>query len=236
MLSLKNVNESRRDSREQEQMTSIHHKSTADFATAAIRQMILTGELLPGARVDQNTIATHLDISRHPVRQAIERLAERGFVISRPHHSVVVAELSVADMENLYQARTVVEEAAIRLAWPNYDSDFIALSEKHLVAMERADRLEDLDEYMIENFEFHMNFYRRSNNPHLIRVIASLFQLSERYQRTALMTEKRHSASTDEHRAMLESIADNDIESLMSACRNHNLGTMSTVQSLLEEN
>lgn len=217
-------------------MASIYHKSTADYATAAIRQMILTGELLPGARVDQNTIAAHLDISRHPVRQAIERLAERGFVVSRPHHSVVVAELSVADMDSLYQARTIVEEAAIRLAWPNYDQDFVALSEKHLAAMERANRLEDLDDYMIENFEFHMNFYRKSGNPHLIRVTTSLFQLSERYQRTALMTEKRHSASTDEHRAMIESIAAHEIEALLAACKAHNDGTMKTVQSILFEN
>lgn len=214
-------------------MTSIHHKSTADYATSAIRQMILTGELLPGARVDQNTIAAHLDISRHPVRQAIERLAERGFVVSRPHHSVVVAELSVADMENLYQARTVVEEAAIYLAWPNYDKNFVAASEKRLAKMERANRLEDLDEYMIENFEFHMSFYRMCGNPHLIRVTTSLFQLSERYQRTALMTENRHSASEIEHRAMINSIVKNDIDSLLTACRDHNDGTMKTVHHIL---
>jgi len=136
-------------------------------------------------------------------------------------------------MENLYQARTVVEEAAIYLAWPNYDKNFVAASEKRLAKMERANRLEDLDEYMIENFEFHMSFYRMCGNPHLIRVTTSLFQLSERYQRTALMTENRHSASEIEHRAMINSIVKNDIDSLLTACRDHNDGTMKTVHHIL---
>lgn len=213
-------------------MASIHHRSAAEYATAALRQMILTGELLPGARVDQNEMAAHLDISRHPVRQAIERLAERGFLISRPHRSVVVAELSVADMEKLYEARDVVEERAIRLAWSMYDAEFVEACEKHLAAMERADRLEDLDAYMSENYEFHMNFYRRSGNPHLNRVIQSLFQLSERYQRTALMTEARYNAAPDEHRDMLDRVRAGDLEGLLSACTKHNLGTLDTVRRI----
>src|SRR5690606_22316887 len=98
-------------------MAQILHRSTSDFATAAIRQMILTGDLKPGDRVDQNEIATRLNISRHPVRQAIERLAERGFVQSRPHRSVIVSELSAADMEQLYFARGILEKEAIRLSW-----------------------------------------------------------------------------------------------------------------------
>lgn len=222
-------------------MVSFHHKSTADFVTASIRQMIMTGELSPGMRVDQNEMAKHLGVSRHPVRQAIERLAERGFVDSRPHHSVIVAELSQKDMEGLYAARGVMEEMAIRLSWPRYDAAFLATSEKLVEAMERAMRFEDLDEYMVHNYEFHMGFYRLCENVHVNRVIASMFQLSERYQRTALMLDEQSSLNLgarsgraqDEHRAMLEAVRSGDVEQLLSACIQHNQGTMETVRSKL---
>jgi len=224
-------------------MVAIHHKSTADFATAAIRQMIMTGELSPGMRVDQNEIAKQLGVSRHPVRQALERLAERGFVHGRPHHSVTVAELSLKDMEDLYVARRAIEEMAIRLSWPRYDTAFIESSDKRIEAMDRAIRIEDLDEYMVHNYEFHMGFYRPCENVHANRVIASMFQLSERYQRTALMLDKRSSLSLgarseraqDEHRAMLAAVRSGDLERLLSACVRHNRGTMDTVGSRLND-
>ena len=222
-------------------MVSIHHKSTADFVTAAIRQMILTGELKPGMRVDQNEMAKLLDISRHPVRQAIERLAERGFVQSRPHKSVIVSELSVRDMRQLYAARRVLEELAMRLAWPRYDDAFLAQAEALVEAMERARHVEDLDAYMIHNYDFHMGFYRPCENVHIIRVIESLFQLSERYQRTALMlgdhsTLKpgdRSIRAQDEHRKILDAVKSGDLDQLLDACLRHNEGTMDTVRARL---
>lgn len=222
-------------------MVSIHHKSTADFVTAAIRQMILTGELKPGMRVDQNEMAKLLDISRHPVRQAIERLAERGFVQSRPHKSVIVSELSVRDMQQLYAARRVLEELAMQLAWPRYDDAFLSQAEALVEAMDRARHMEDLDTYMVHNYDFHMSFYRQCENVHVIRVIESLFQLSERYQRTALMLGEhspltpgeRSARAQDEHRKMIDAIRSGGVELLLEACARHNEGTMSTVQARL---
>ena len=222
-------------------MTSIHHKSTADFVTASIRQMILTGELKPGMRVDQNEMARLLDISRHPVRQAIERLAERGFVQSRPHKSVTVSELSVKDMRQLYAARQVLEDLAMRLAWPRYDASFVAAAEALVEAMDRARHIEDLDVYMIHNYDFHMGFYRPCGNVHVIRVIESLFQLSERYQRTALMLGDqtartpgaRSRQAQDEHRRMLDAVRSGDVEQLLEACTRHNEGTMEAVRAKL---
>ena len=93
------------------------YKSTADFVTAEIRRLILSGELPAGARVDQEELAEQLEVSRHPVRQAIDRLGERGFVIIHPHRSAIVAEISIADMEELYGARRVLEDWAIREFW-----------------------------------------------------------------------------------------------------------------------
>lgn len=214
-------------------MASARYKSTADYATAAIRQMILIGDLKPGMRVDQNEMASLLDISRHPVRQAIERLAERGFVQSRPHKSVIVADLSADDMQQLYAARQVLEDMAIRLAWPRYTAAFVEQSHALIAAMERANALGDLDAYMTNNYDFHMNFYRHCGNVHINRVIESLFQLSERYQRTALMRRNRSTQAHEEHLSMIHAVASGTLDELLGFCANHNAGTMATVSSSL---
>lgn len=214
-------------------MTSVRYKSTADYATAAIRQMILVGDLKPGMRVDQNEMASLLDISRHPVRQAIERLAERGFVQSRPHKSVIVADLSEADMRQLYAARQVLEDMAIRLAWPRYDAAFVEQAHALIAAMERANTLGDLDAYMTSNYDFHMNFYRHCGNVHINRVIESLFQLSERYQRTALMHQSRSTQAHEEHLSMINAVASGTLDGLLGICSRHNAGTMATVSATL---
>jgi len=207
------------------------YKSTADFVTAEIRRLILSGELPAGARVDQEELAEQLEVSRHPVRQAIDRLGERGFVIIHPHRSAIVAEISIADMEELYGARRVLEDWAIRESWnrsaPVTEAD-LAPSFKIL---ESVDPAEDLDAFMTANRDFHLAMHRSCGNRHVLRTITSLFDLSERYQRAALHQAPRQEASKRDHREMMQAVIAGDRDRLLALAHSHNDGTQATVRT-----
>ena len=209
----------------------VRYKSTADYATAEIRRLILSGELPAGARVDQVELASQLDVSRHPVRQAIDRLGERGFIVIHPHKSAVVAEISTADMEELYRARRVVEEWAIRESW----SRSMPVTERDVAAsfkmLEATDPKTNLDSYMMANRVFHLAMYQGCGNRHMLRTITSLFDLSERYQRAGLVHPTRQAQSQRDHRAMMEAIASGDGDQLLSLVISHNDGTQATVRA-----
>jgi DNA-binding GntR family transcriptional regulator len=213
-------------------MKTIRYKSTADYVTAELQRLILSGELTPGARVDQIELAQQLDVSRHPVRQAIERLAERGFINLHPHRSAVVAEISVADMDELYRAREMMEEWAIRESWERGTPVTASQLADLFVAVDQADPAKDLDGYMSANRAFHLAMYAGCGNRHLIRGITSLFDLSERYQRTALHHDRRIDSSKKEHAAMMKAIKAGDRDRLLELVAAHNKGTQATVRAL----
>ncbi len=214
---------------------AVRYKSAADYTTAEIRHLILSGELPPGAPIDQIELAKRLDVSRHPVRQAIERLSERGFIHLNPHRSAVVAEISADDMAELYSARRVLERKALRMAWPHYTAE----TRKRIRALEKKmraiDPAADLDAYMDANRSFHLAMYEPCANRYIIRSIVSMFDLSERYQRTALLQQSRVTRSTDEHAGMADAIEAGDQERLLALMSGHNAGTQSTVLQSLKE-
>ncbi|MGI6855808.1 GntR family transcriptional regulator [Mesorhizobium sp. 1B3] len=211
-------------------------KSAADYATSEIQRMILAGELPAGERLDQIRLAEQLDVSRHPVRQAIERLAERGFVQLSPHRSAIVTAHSVSDLIELYSLREKLEDMALRASWPALATGGIAELEAIHARLAAQDSQSDIEGYMHENRAFHLRFYRDCGNRHLLRTIATLFDLSERYQRTALNTERRQNQSREEHAAMMDALRAKDLELLSERLKAHNRGTQEQVCALLTAN
>jgi DNA-binding GntR family transcriptional regulator len=195
--------------------------------------MILAGELPAGERLDQVRLAEQLDVSRHPIRQAIERLAERGFVQLSPHRSAVVTSHSVSDLVELYSLREKLEDMALRASWPSLITDGIADLTAIHARLASPDTEADIERYMHENRAFHLRFYRDCGNRHLLRTIATLFDLSERYQRTALNTEQRKFKSRAEHAAMMDAVQAKDLEQLSQQLKAHNRGTQEVVCAML---
>ncbi len=214
-------------------MRQVRFKSTADYATAEIRQLILSGALPPGARLDQVELARKLDVSRHPVRQAIERLAERGFVAISPHRSAVVAEISSNDMHDLYVVRRVLEPLAIEEAFPLYNDALANQIGELEGTMQRTAAVGELDAYMEANRMFHLAMYAPCRNRHLVRTVESLFDLSERYQRTSLSQPGRMQRSNEDHAQMVEAIRARDALRLVKLIGQHNELTQQAVDTKL---
>lgn len=212
---------------------TVRFKSTADYATSEIQRMILSGELAAGERLDQVRLAEQLDVSRHPVRQAIERLAERGFVLLSPHRSAVVTAHSVSDLVELYSLRENLEEMALRASWPSLSAGNIGDLEAIHDRLSAQDSEADIESYMHQNRAFHLAFYSECGNRHLLRTITTLFDLSERYQRTALNSSRRQKRSRDEHAGMMDALRAGDLELLSQRLKAHNRGTQDQVCEML---
>jgi GntR family transcriptional regulator, carbon starvation induced regulator len=89
--------------------------SRADLAERELRQAILTGVLGPGTRLQPGDIATQLQLrlSPTPLREALLRLRERGLVDISPNRGARVAELSAAELGELYELRLMLEPMAV---------------------------------------------------------------------------------------------------------------------------
>src|SRR3990170_2195858 len=87
-------------------------------AAAALRTAILEGGLRPGQRVNQEAWAARAGVSLIPVREALRALAGEGLVTYRRRRGYVVTELDLAELEEVYALRRVVERGALRRGGP----------------------------------------------------------------------------------------------------------------------
>ncbi|MGK2962788.1 MAG: GntR family transcriptional regulator [Gemmatimonadaceae bacterium] len=88
----------------------------ADDLADAARQLIMDGELEPGARINEVELAARLQVSRTPLREALARLSAEGFVGNIPRRGHFVQGLRAGDIAQLYGVRAVLDPAALELA------------------------------------------------------------------------------------------------------------------------
>jgi DNA-binding GntR family transcriptional regulator len=87
-----------------------------DWVHDRLSQAIFSGELAPGERLSVPALATQLDVSRSPVREAVQRLVQERLAEEIPHQGAVVAHVDAKELSTLYHVREVLEGLAARMA------------------------------------------------------------------------------------------------------------------------
>ncbi len=93
----------------------IHASSLADLAYERLTDALLSGELAPGDRLVQDTLAVGLGISRTPLREALQRMEREGTIRAGEGRGYVVPDLTSTDIGHLYEVREAIEGQAARL-------------------------------------------------------------------------------------------------------------------------
>src|SRR3972149_173280 len=91
-----------------------------------------------GGRLTPEDMAPEIGMSRMPVREALRRLATEGLVLLRPNRGCIVAGLTLDEIFETFEMRSVLEGLAVRLAMPRVNADVIEELEVLLDRMERA--------------------------------------------------------------------------------------------------
>ncbi|TDT15865.1 DNA-binding GntR family transcriptional regulator [Ilumatobacter fluminis] len=195
----------------------------ADSSLSEIRKMILTGELLPGEKVNQGEIADRLGVSRIPVREALGALVTEGLLDHWPNTGYTVVRPTVEDLSEIYLMRQVLEAELFRSV------DLAALDPGELEAVN--DELRELGteagfyEYREANRRFHFAIFDRSPLRLVLREVRRLWILSEFYHSLYF----RHDGATEQvladHDRIIEAVRQRDQVLLVEASADHREGT-----------
>src|SRR4051812_40051239 len=112
------------------------HTTAGEFIVDSLREAILTGRLEAGAPLPLDRLAEQFGTSVIPIREALRRLEAERLVVLRPHRTAQVAELSSAELKDLYRVRLLLDPEAVRLAHGRLTAEELA----HMRAL--ADRME----------------------------------------------------------------------------------------------
>ena len=98
-----------------ERLSAIQSRSTSVVIAEQLTARIIDGSFGPGEQINEAQVAHQLNVSRGPVREALQRLVQEGLLISKPNRGVFVRELTAADVAEIYAAREVIECAAAEI-------------------------------------------------------------------------------------------------------------------------
>ncbi|MEW2506129.1 GntR family transcriptional regulator [Amycolatopsis sp. NPDC047767] len=142
----------------------------------ALRELILKGEFLAGARLGEVELAVRLGVSRTPVREALTRLAAEGLVEIVPNRGARVSRWTVAELEGVFELRTLLEPQLTALAVPHAtEADLAALDElaARMVEVGCPGPGQDLDALVPMNRDFHAKLVELARHPALAGALAS---------------------------------------------------------------
>lgn len=191
------------------------YETKSDFAYRQVRDRILSGEIQPGAVIQQRELAARIGISTTPLREALRRLKSEGLVELDAHRDARVTPLRVEEARDLLELRTSLDPLAARLAAQrrtNADIQVIRAALNGLTPLPTAPAISQL----VAHREFHAAVYRASHNDLLINSLEGLWDKADRYRRLALQTERTQAArdqKAHEHAQMVELIAAGDGDS-----------------------
>lgn len=197
-------------------------ESATDRAYRGIRDDILGGVLRPGTMLGESSLAAQFGVSRTPVRTALARLQDEGWVTIYPKRGALVQGLSDRALRDLADARLTLEVTAVQRASPAVRQSLSDRLEEAIARQAEAFRERDLPCFIELTIAFHRSFVAASRNDVLLELNS---RLADRH-RFVLFSQEDHllarcEAIIDEHRRLVAALRSGDVAGFAEILRAH---------------
>lgn len=196
-------------------------RSSAQRLRDSLEDDIINGRLAPGERLDPEALGRAFNVSRTPVREAIQQLVASGLVTVSPKKGTFVARVGIDRLIEMFEVMAELEGMCGRLATRRISQEELAELRSALERCEAAALAGDTDEYYYENEAFHDCIYRASHNGFLLGEARQLKQRLKPYRRLQLQVRHRMHSSLREHRAIVAALETGDPAAAGQALRDH---------------
>lgn len=194
----------------------LHHE-----VAARLRDMIIQGELAPGARLNERVLCQQLGISRTPLREALKVLATEGLVELLPNRGAVVTQLTLRAVREIFEVMGALERLAGELACRNAtDADIAEIRALHYQMMAHYAR-GDLAGYFRYNQQIHIKLVECTGNATLAATYRNLNAHVRRARYMANLSRERWDKAVQEHEEILDALTRRDSARLQGLLQDH---------------
>lgn len=217
-------------------LNTLEFSRMGDLAYQALRDAVLSGEMKPGVRLNQDELARRLGVSRAPIRDALNRLEAEGLVktLSRAG-GVVVAEISEQEAADIYELRSILDSASTRLACERMSEDDVVRLREIVEETERVTKAKNLNAIVQSHAEFHYLIYAACGNAELTRVARNLWDRSYRFRVMALSSEENARRGLAQHKAILEALGARNPRRAAALAEDHNRASIQHLRTCVAD-
>lgn len=156
-----------------------------DVIEAELRERILLGDIKPGGRINVRQLEQHFGVSHIPIREAIRSLEAEGLVVNVPKRGAVAADVSLRELDDIYDLRRIVEPPVVRRSVEAYGADDLAAIETAYQAMEMVGPDNTDTAFAQAHRDFHWQVIRPGCTGELEQLLRRLWRVADRYVRLA---------------------------------------------------
>lgn len=186
-----------------------------------LRDAIRKGILKPGERLMEIHLAEQLGVSRTPVREAIRKLELEGYVIMMPRRGTYVSNLSIKDINEVFEIRTSLDSLASGLAAERITDEELEHLQRLLVVIGEAIKEKNMEKIVEADTKFHDILYQASRNNRLVGIIYNLREQLTSFRAKSMAYPGRLEETLGEHRRIVDTIAQGDAVAAQKASEYH---------------
>lgn len=186
-----------------------------------LRRVILDGAVLPGTPIPLAEVADLFGVSQIPVREALKTLIGEGLVTHRSNFGYAVAQLTPAELREMYIVRETLEAASLAAAVANAtDEDIVRITEAN-DALQHAIRENDPVAYHRHSRHFHIALTRPSRMYRLLNMLEAAWNMTEPVQSMVHVDQCDRELLHADHLDMVEAFLAGDAELLIDISQRH---------------
>jgi DNA-binding GntR family transcriptional regulator len=217
------------------ELQDVKSNSLSSIICRQLEEMILSGKIRSGERINESKLATVLKVSRAPIREACRQLEKHGMVEVFTNRGTFVRSIDAEEVEELYDIRAALEalageRAAVRLT-PKTRKELQA----SLAAMETFASQGAVVDYYEANTEFHLRIIHTAGNKSLASIYKSICKQVSLFRKTSLSLPGRLNTSLEQHRGILAALLAGDANKAGALLRHHVLDAGHALVSALTQ-
>lgn len=194
----------------------------SDNAYKIIKDAIITLKIKPGEKLKISALTKELGISATPTREALNRLAQEGFVDFIPYRGAFVSEIDCRSVEEIFELRELLEAVAVKKAVLAFTSEDLHKAETLLDGMRNAlFEANDINSYLKLSEDFHNLFIKKCGNKIMMNVLGSFNDHLERMRKMAVSRSGSILAYIEDYRRIYNGLKDKNPEEAEQALLVH---------------
>lgn len=185
-----------------------------------LKKRIQYCEIAPGEPISERSLIEELNIGRTPIREALLRLKNDGFIKIFPQRGIFVSEISLTDVIENYQILEIVETAIFSMTCKQVDKEKLKYFRTLFTSVLENKRSLSTLEYMENDWEFHYCLVEKIQNQRLLEILKQVYERNTRFRVTGYRKRLVHDMIA-EHMEILEFTENGECEKACAALRDH---------------
>lgn len=201
----------------------------------SLRLDIVSGKIRGGTRITENEIASSLNVSRTPVREALQKLSQEKLLMAIPKAGYMVEDLSDNEIQDLFTTRMEIEQIAFQKAIDNITVEELKNLDDNLEKTKVAIRAKEDFKITELDIGFHSIIYKASRSKSLFTVCKNLSDQTIKYRHALNLVQNLWNELLQEHIKIYQTLITKDKEKTIQAVSQHSLHAKEHLMEVLKK-